>query len=285
MSPNSVQDQADPPLRYFGSQTDGGIASVRELLEYRDLFLMFAIRDLRLQYRQTVIGVAWAVLRPVILMCVFTALFRLLGRIPASDEGAYAVSLYAGLLPWQLFATTLTRSTSSLVANESIITKVYFPRLILVMIPLAVGFVDFLIASVVLLGLMFWYGMTPSITLLAAPFFVGLVVLASFALGTWLSAANALYRDIQYLVPFGVQVGMYVSPIVYEMRVVIPEEWQFLYCLNPMAGAVEGFRWALLGTPCPSIAMVLPSFLISSLMLVGGLLYFRRTERLVADRV
>lgn len=272
-------------LRYYEARSGLDFADLRELWAYRDLFFSLALRDLQVQYRQTIIGVAWAVIRPLILMVVFTTLFRLMGRIPATNTGTYAVSLYAGLLPWQLFATTLGKSTSSLVANESILTKVYFPRLILPLVPIAVGLVDFAIAFVVLLGLMAWYGVALKATILLVPLFVVLAVLVSFALGTWLSAANALYRDIQHAVPFLIQVGMFVSPVVYEMAATIPERWQTVYSLNPMVGVLEGFRWALLGeTPAPLTAIGL-SLVISLVILASGLVYFRKVERVVADRV
>ncbi len=271
-------------LIYYEARGGLGFADFRELWAYRDLFFSLALRDLQVQYRQTFIGVAWAVIRPLTLMIVFTALFRMLGRIPASNEQTYAVTLYAVLLPWQLFATTLTKSTSSLVANEAILTKVYFPRLILPLVPIAVGLVDFAIAFVVLLGLMFWYGVMPTVTILLVPFFVALAVLVSFAFGTWLSAANALYRDIQHAVPFVVQVGMFVSPVIYEMAEV-PEKWRTLYSLNPMVGVLEGFRWSLLGQQEPPLTAIALSIMISAVVLAGGLVYFRRIERFVADRV
>ena len=275
----------DSGLQFYEAKTGLDFADLRELWAYRDLFYSLALRDLQVQYRQTLIGVAWAVIRPLILMVVFTTLFRLLGRIPATNTGTYAVSLYAGLLPWQLFATTLGKSTSSLVANESILTKVYFPRLILPLVPIAVGLVDFAVAFVVLLGLMVWYGVAFSATILLVPLFVALAVLVSFAFSTWLSAANALYRDIQHAVPFLIQVGMFVSPVVYEMSAAVPEKWQTIYSLNPMVGVLEGFRWALLpGTPAPLTAIAL-SITISLVVLAGGLVYFRRIERFVADRV
>jgi lipopolysaccharide transport system permease protein len=284
-SSTDIATAAADGLRYYEARGGLGFADFRELWAFRDLFFSLALRDLQVQYRQTLIGVAWAVIRPLTLMVVFTTLFRMLGRIPAANTGTYAVSLYAGLLPWQLFATTLTKSTCSLVANESILTKVYFPRLILPLVPLAVGLIDFIIAFIVLLGLMLWYAITPTASVLMVPAFVMLTMLISFALGTWLSAANALYRDIEHAVPFVVQVGMFVSPVVYEMAKVVPEKWQTVYSINPMVGVLEGFRWALLGQqPFPLTAVAL-AVTISVTILVGGLIYFRRIERFVADRV
>ncbi len=272
-------------MQYFEASHRLSLIDFRELWAYRDLFLSLVLRDLQVQYRQTIIGVAWAVIRPLTLMVVFSALFRLLGRVPASDSGTYAVSLYAGLLPWQFFSTTLTKSTSSLVANQQILTKVYFPRLILPMVPLAVGLVDFAIAFVVLIGLMIWYGIVPTVGLILLPAFVVLLVLASFAVSTWLCAANALYRDIEHAVPFVIQVGMFISPVVYEMRAVIPESWQGIYSLNPLVGVLEGFRWALLGNEAPPVSSMLFSLVVVLTVLVGGLWYFRGVERSVADRV
>jgi len=276
----------DIPMRFFGQGSVGRAASLRELWAYRDLFLSLALRDLQVQYRQTVIGVLWALIRPVMLMIVFTVLFQLMGKFPAKDPGTYAVTLYTALLPWLMFTNTLTKSTSSLVLNQQILTKVYFPRLILPMVPLAVGLIDFVIAFVVLIGMMVWYSITPSINLLCVPLFVLLAMTASFAIGMWLSAANALYRDIGYAVPFAIQIGMFLSPVVYEMNAVIPQRWQLLYSLNPMVGVLEGFRWALLGgeRAFPFVP-VLFSVGMVMIVLIFGVLYFRRVERFVADRV
>ena len=284
MSGTEVTAAPADGMKYYEARSGLGFADFGELWAYRDLFLSLALRNLQVQYRQTIIGVAWAVIRPLTLMVVFTALFRMLGRIPASNEQTYAVTLFAVLLPWQLFATTLTKSTSSLVANEAILTKVYFPRLILPLVPIAVGLVDFAIAFVVLLGLMFWYGVVPTASILLVPLFVVLAVLVSFAFGTWLSAANALYRDIQHAVPFVVQVGMFVSPVIYELAEV-PEKWRTLYSLNPMVGVLEGFRWSLLGGQQAPLTAIAFSIMISVVVLIGGLIYFRRIERFVADRV
>ncbi len=283
--PASDESKSADGLKYYRARRGWRFVDFQELWAYRDLFFSLASRNFKIQYRQTIIGVAWAIIRPLTLMIVFTAFFKLLGRVPASDERTYAVALYAGLLPWQLFATTLTKSTSSLVENQQILTKVYFPRLILPLVPFAVGVIDFCVAFVVLLGLMTWHGIAPTIGILLVPAFVMMAIATSFAISTWLSAANALYRDIEHAVPFIVQVGMFISPVVYEMRAIVPERWQGIYSLNPMVGVLEGFRWALLGKAQPPWLSLGLSILVTTTILLGGLLYFRRVERFVADRV
>ncbi len=270
---------------WYGQRGRWELLNVRELFAYRDVLWSLMLRDLKVQYRQTIIGVAWAVLRPVTLMIIFTSLFRLLGRLPAEDPGTYVVSLYAGLLPWQLFASSVAKSTSSLVANEAILSKVYFPRIIFPLIPLGVSLVDFAVSLSVLGMMMAWYQIVPSAGLMATPIFILLTLIASVALSSWLSAANALYRDVEYAVPFVLQAGMFVSPVVYEMNAVVPEGWRWLYSLNPLVGPLEGFRWSLLGHPSPPVNSIVLSTMVSLSMLIGGLIYFRHVERTVADRI
>lgn len=266
-------------------QPSRGRASLQlgALWEYRELLYFLAWRDMKVRYKQTVLGAAWAVIQPFCTMVVFSIFFGYLGKIP-SDGIPYPVFAYCALLPWSLFAHALTESSNSLVNNQSLITKVYFPRLIVPIAPLFVGLVDFGIAFVVLIGMMLFYGIVPGITALATPVFVLLAVLTALAVGMWLSALNVQYRDVRYTIPFLTQLWLFATPVAYPSSL-LPEPWRSLYGLNPMAGVVEGFRWALLGStkaPGPLIAVSVGAVLV---LLIGGLLYFTRMERTFADIV
>jgi lipopolysaccharide transport system permease protein len=256
---------------------------LRELWSYRELLYFLAWRDFKVRYKQTALGAAWAVIQPFFTMVVFSIFFGYLGKIP-SDGIPYPVFAYSALLPWSLFAHALNESSNSLVNNQSLITKVYFPRLIIPIAPLFVGLVDFGIAFVVLLGLMLFYGIMPGIALLAAPLFVLLALVTALAVGMWLSALNVQYRDVRYTIPFLTQLWLFATPVAYPSSL-LPEPWRSLYGLNPMAGVVEGFRWALLGlttAPGPLITVSVGAVLA---LLVGGLWYFNRMEQTFADVV
>lgn len=255
----------------------------KELWEFREVLYFLTWRDLAVRYKQTILGVAWAVLQPVLAMVIFSILFGRLAKVP-SDGIPYPVFAYCGLVPWQFFAHAVTESGRSLVTNRNLVTKVYFPRLA---IPLAAGLsglVDFGIAFVVLLGLMAWYGIVPTEAIWMLPGFVALAVGAAFAVGLWLAALNAQYRDIRYTIPFLTQVWLFLTPVVYPASLV-PERWHVLYGLNPMAGVVEGFRWALLGKAEAPGPLIMISAAVTVIALVGGLYYFRRMERTFADVV
>ena len=256
-----------------------------ELWRYRQLLWILALRDVKVRYKQTFVGVAWAVLQPFMTMVVFTLLFKLMGRVPVAEGVPYAVSTYCALLPWQLFATSLTQSSESLVTNQNLITKVYFPRGIVPIAPIIAGLIDFAIAFGILIAMMVFYGITPSWAVVLLPVFVLMAVITSLSVGLWLSALNALYRDIRYAVPFLVQIGMFISPVVYETAEVIPPAWRAVYSLNPMVGVVEGFRWALLGHAHPPIIPMLVSTAAVIVICFTGTLYFRRVERTIADKV
>ncbi len=272
-------------MQFFGPRPGWHLIDLRELWRFRDLVWILALRDIKVRYRQTAVGVLWAILQPFTTMVIFTTLFTLLGRTPSSGDVPYAVAAFCGLIPWQLFANTLTQASGSLVANQNLITKVYFPRAVLPLASLIGSLVDFAIASVILLAMLAWYGITPGWPILLIPVFVGLVMLASLAAGLWLSAANGLYRDVGYVVPFLIQVGFYLSPVVYESGTLIPERWQFVHALNPMVGVLEGFRWALLGHRAPPVESLMISLTGLAVLLIGGMLYFRRVERYLADRI
>jgi lipopolysaccharide transport system permease protein len=264
---------------------------LREFWSYRELAWALAMREVLVRYKQSVLGAAWAVLQPTLTMVVFTLLFGTLfgkGNLPTADGVPYAVSTYCALLPWQLFAQAVTRASQSIVSNQNLITKIYFPRLIIPLAPVIAALVDFAVAFVVLVALMIWYGIMPGPQVVCLPLLVLFAVLSALAFSVWLAAVNAIYRDVQYVVPFLVQFMMYVSPILYTADSVLkgkPAWVQFVYGLNPMAGVAEGFRWALLGTPPPSAVVMASSVAAVTLMLVGGLFYFKRMERSFADVV
>ena len=264
-----------------GEQPPG--KQLRDLWTYRELLYFLAWRDFKVRYKQTALGVAWAVIQPFFTMVVFSIFFGYLGKIP-SDGIPYPVFAYSALLPWSLFAHALNESSNSLVNNQGLITKVYFPRLIIPIAPLFVGLVDFGIAFVVLLGLMLFYGIMPGFALVTAPLFVLLAVVTALAVGMWLSALNVQYRDVRYTIPFLTQLWLFATPVAYPSSL-LPEPWRSLYGLNPMAGVVEGFRWALLGqtqAPGPLIAVSVGAVLA---LLIGGLWYFNRMEQTFADIV
>lgn len=256
----------------------------RDLWNYRELFLFLAWRDILVRYKQTAIGIAWSVLRPFLTMIVFTIVFGTLAKLP-SNGVPYPIMVYAAMLPWQFFANSLSESSNSLIDNANLLTKVYFPRLIVPAGSVIVALVDFFISLVILFGIMAWYRYLPDVRMLLLPFFLALAFLASFGAGLWLSALNVKYRDFRYVVPFLVQFGLYISPVGFSSSIV-PEKWRMLYFLNPMVGVIDGFRWAILGDAFP---VYWPGLLLSAsltmVMFVGGLLYFRNMERSFADVV
>ncbi|MEP7077458.1 MAG: ABC transporter permease [Chthoniobacterales bacterium] len=254
----------------------------RDLFRYRELFYFLAWRDVLVRYKQTVIGVLWAVLRPLLTMIVFTFVFSRIAKLPA--EGVpYPVMVFAAMLPWQLFATSLTEGSGSLINNANLISKVYFPRLIVPASAVIVSFVDFAISMVLLGVLMAVYRVTPGASLLVLPFFTILALLASAGAGVWLAALNVKYRDFRYVVPFIVQFGLYISPVGFSSAIV-PEKWRMLYALNPMVGVIDGFRWCVSHgrTPFPALSLEL-SLVTVAIVLATGIWYFRKTERTFAD--
>ena len=255
---------------------------LHELWAYRELVTSFTLRDIKLRYKQTGLGIAWAVLQPLLTMVIFTVFFGGLAKIP-SDGVPYPLFVLAALLPWTLFAEGLTRSTTSMVTNANIMTKVYFPRLIMPLSSIISPLVDFAVSFIILIAMMVYYGYAPTLNIIFLPLFLLLALATSLGVGLWLSALNVKYRDFQYTVPFIIQIGMFASPVVYASSLV-PESLRVWYGLNPMAGVIEGFRWALLGTGTPS-AMVLVSVGMVIVLLVSGMFYFRRMEQYYADIV
>ena len=263
---------------------DGGLGrELRELWAYRELLYFLAWRDLKVRYKQTVLGGVWAILQPFLAMVVFSVFFGHLGKMP-SDGIPYPVFAYSALLPWSLFAHALNESGNSLINNRSLITKVYFPRLIIPLAPLFVGLVDFAVASGVLIGMMVFYGIVPGVAALAAPGFVVLALLTALSVGLWLSALNVRYRDVRYTIPFLMQLWLFATPVVYPSSL-LPEPWRPLLGLNPMSGVVEGFRWALVGQAGAPGWLLAVSVVVVVVLLVGGLWYFACTARTFADVV
>jgi lipopolysaccharide transport system permease protein len=254
----------------------------RDLFRYRELFYFLAWRDVLVRYKQTVIGILWAVLRPLLTMAVFTFVFSRIAKLPA-DGVPYPVMVFAAMLPWQLFATSLSEGSNSLIGNANLISKVYFPRLIVPASAVIVSFVDFAISMVLLGVLMAIYKVWPGWPILMLPVFTALALLASAGAGIWLAALNVKYRDFRYVVPFIVQFGLYLSPVGFSSNIV-PSQWRLLYSVNPMVGVIDGFRWAVSGakTAFPVQSLEL-SLIVSALVLATGIWYFRKTERTFAD--
>jgi lipopolysaccharide transport system permease protein len=255
----------------------------KDLWRYRELFAILAWRDIAVRYKQTFIGVAWALIRPFLTMVVFTVIFGRLARLPSQGDAPYAVLVFAGMLPWQFFSTALSTCSDSLLGNANLLTKVYFPRLIVPAAAVITSFVDFLISFVILAGLMLWYQWWPTWRLLTLPLWVAVAFAASMGAGLWLASLNVQYRDFRFVVPFIVQLGLYVSPVGFSSAIV-PERWQLLYALNPMVGVIEGFRWAIIGQGAfiNPLGFVM-SMAIVALMLASGIRQFRRMEKRFAD--
>jgi lipopolysaccharide transport system permease protein len=253
----------------------------RDLWRYRELFYFLAWRDILVRYKQTVIGVAWAVLRPVLTMLVLTFIFGKLAKLPSGGV-PYPILVFCGMLPWQFFASAFMDSGNSLVSNSGMISKVYFPRLVVPVSSVITSFVDFLISSVLLCCLMAYYGFVPGPSVIVLPLFVMLAFATALGAGLWVSALMVRYRDFRFIVPFVVQFGLYISPVGFSSSVV-PDEWRLLYSLNPMVGVIDGFRWAILGEQ----NIFLPGLAISvagvTLIILSGIWYFRKTERTFAD--
>lgn len=254
----------------------------QDLWRYRELFYFLAWRDILVRYKQTAIGIAWALIRPFLTMVVFTLVFGKLAKLP-SEGAPYPILVFAAMLPWQFFSNALGECSNSLISNSNLISKVYFPRLIVPISAVIVSFVDFMISGIILLGLMAWYNFVPDWRILTLPLFIGVAFAASMGVGLWLAALNVEYRDFRYIVPFIMQFGLYISPVGFSSSIV-PEQWRLLYSLNPMVGVIDGFRWAILGGDSK---IYWPGFTLSLalvvLLLVSGIWYFRKMERTFAD--
>ncbi|MDZ8068395.1 MAG: ABC transporter permease [Nostoc sp. DedQUE08] len=254
----------------------------QDIWKYRELFYFLAWRDILVRYKQTAIGLSWALLRPFLTTVVFTVVFGVLLKAPSAGA-PYPIVVFSAMLPWQFFSNALSECSNSLISNSNLISKVYFPRLIVPTSAVIVSFVDFMISAIILLGFMAWYNFVPDWRILTLPLFIAIAFAAAMGSGLWLAALNVEYRDFRYIVPFIVQFGLYISPVGFSSSVV-PEQWRLLYSLNPMVGVIDGFRWAILGK---DFAIYLPGFLLSVglviLVLITGIYYFRRMERKFAD--
>ena len=252
-----------------------------ELWSHREILYFLTWRDLKIRYKQTVLGALWAVIQPLMMMVIFTVVFGNFAKVP-SDGLPYPIFAYSALVPWNFFGSALNRCIGSLVANTNIISKVYFPRLIVPISATLSGLVDFAISFVILLGMVFWLGIVPGWGILALPLFILLALLTALGIGLWFAALNVKYRDIGHGIPLLVQLWMYASPVAYPVSLV-PEKWRWLYKLNPMTGVIEGFRWALLGKESPDFGALGISAAVVLALLVGGTVYFKRTERTMVD--
>jgi lipopolysaccharide transport system permease protein len=254
----------------------------KDLWRYRELLYFLSWRDLLVRYKQTALGIIWALLRPFLTMVVFTIVFGKLGKFP-SDGTPYPVMVFAALLPWQFFANSLSEASNSLIGNANLISKVYFPRLIIPASAVITSFVDFFISGGILIGLMAWYRYVPGWRIITLPLFIAVAFAAAMGMGLWLTALNVKYRDFRHIVPFVIQFGLYISPVGYSSAI-IPDRWRLLYSLNPMVGVIDGFRWAILRD---GATINWPSFLLSNglvmVFLVTGIWYFRKTEKTFAD--
>jgi lipopolysaccharide transport system permease protein len=256
-----------------------------DLWRYRELFRVLAWRDLAVRYKQTVIGAAWAIIRPVITMLVFTVIFGRIAKLPSDGTAPYPLMVFAGLLPWTFFSTGLSEASNSLINNANLISKVYFPRLIVPIATIVVAFVDFLISFLILVLLMAWYQYPPDWRILALPAFTLLAFLVSMGPALWITALNVKYRDFRYVIPFIVQLGLYVSPVGFSSSVV-PEQWRLFYSLNPMVGVIDGFRWCILGGQSPVyLPGLAASVVVAAFFLWFGIHRFRSTEKTFADLI
>jgi lipopolysaccharide transport system permease protein len=281
---NVAPTDPDPIPKIRIEPSDGWSAlKLLDIWRRRDLVYLFVWRDLKVRYKQTILGAAWAVIQPVVTMVIFSIIFGRLAGMP-SDGSPYPIFTFTALLPWYYFSSSLSRVTHSVVAEAHLISKIYFPRLIVPLSGVVGGLVDFAVSFFVLLAMMIWFGLIPTWTVLALPLFLLLVAATALGVGLWLSALNVRYRDIGHVMPFVIQCWFFASPIIYPTTM-IPEKWRLLYSLNPLVGVVEGFRWALLGKQAPKLDVLAASAVGVAAALVTGTLYFTRVERTFADTV
>jgi lipopolysaccharide transport system permease protein len=256
----------------------------KDIWRYRELFFILTWRDIKVRYKQTVIGAAWSIIRPVLTMIVLTVVFGKIANLPSEGTAPYAIMVYAAMLPWQFFANSLSESSNSLVGNANLISKVYFPRMIIPASAVITSFVDFIISFVILMVLMIGYQFAPDWKIIFLPLFLPLAFFSAFGIGLWLTALNVKYRDFRYIVPFIVQFGLYVSPVGFSSRIV-PEKWRLLYSVNPMVGVIDGFRWCILGESNIYVPGFILSVGVTVLFMIIGIFYFRKTEKKFADHI
>lgn len=284
MSDQATAAAPAPPIPERVIRARSGLVPINfsDLYRYRELLLFLTWRDILIRYKQTAIGVLWAIIQPVLTTVIFTFIFSRMAKLPSGGQ-PYPLMVFAGLLPWQLFANAISESSNSVVSAGQMVSKIYFPRLIIPAASTMSGLVDLMISMVLLMLMMMWYGVSFHARLLVIPLFIFVAITAAFGAGLWLSSLNVKYRDVRFVVPFIVRMGFYVSPVGFNSSIV-PEKWRFLYCLNPMVGVIDGFRWAILG---PEFAPYWPGFCVSlaviAAMLVSGAYYFRYSEKTFAD--
>jgi lipopolysaccharide transport system permease protein len=291
MTQTSIKTRASEETLFLRPSRGWTALNLLDLWRYRELIYFLIWRDIKVRYKQTILGASWAILQPFLTMVVFTIFFGKLANMP-SDNVPYPIFSYTGLLPWGLFTKAISDAGRSMITNRSMITKVYFPRLSIPLASVLSGLVDFGLAFLVLIGMMIFYNNNPSLgyhttitpAILTLPFFLLLALVTSLGVGLWLSALNVLYRDINYILPFLTQFWLFITPIAYPASL-IPPKWQLIYSLNPMTGVVEGFRWALLSADTAPKPMLAVSSIIAVLVMVSGLYYFRRMERSFADEI
>ena len=281
MKDTSMSIPSELPRTRREASAGWAMPKFRELWEFRELLYFFAWRDIKVRYKQTVMGVLWAIIQPFFTMVIFSLFFGRLANVP-SDGVPYPVFSYTGLVPWTFFANALSQASNSLVVNANMVKKIYFPRLALPIATVLAGIVDFVLAFIVLLGIMFFYHIVPTINVIWLPFFSLLALVTSIGVSLWFSAMNVQFRDVRYTIPFLTQTWLFLTPIAYPSSS-IPEPWRTIYGLNPMAGVVEGFRWALLGTGTAPGPMTVVSALVALILFVSGAFYFRRMEQSFAD--
>ncbi len=277
--------QSDPDTIILRPSRGWSALNLADLWRYRELIFFLTWRDIKVRYKQTVLGVAWAVIRPVITMVIYSLIFGNLAQLD-SEGVPYSIFTYVALLPWQLFSKAMNDAGRSMVSNRNMVTKIYFPRLVIPVSTILSGLVDFLVAFVILIGMMIYFQVPITLNVLYLPLFLLLALVTALGVGLWFSALNVYYRDVAYVLPFLTEVWKYITPVAYSAQY-ITGKWQFIYALNPMAGVVQGFRWALLGTALDSSAQttILISVIVAIVVLISGLFYFRRMERSFADMV
>ena len=284
MSEATQPTKPEMPLLVIRASKGWSALNLRDLWVYRELIYFLTWRDIKVRYKQAALGVAWALLQPLLTMIIFSVILGNLLHVPTENGIPYPVFSFVALLPWQLFANALQKSGISLVGNANLLTKIYFPRLVIPLSAVAAGLVDFLISFVVLFGLMWYYHIKVTWNILWLPLLILLALLTALSVGLWLSALNVQYRDVQQMIPFVIQAWFYASPVVYSAGIIPSTKWQLVYALNPMAGVIQGFRWALLGTQPPDAALAVSSAVVL-ILLVTGVYFFKRMERTFADIV
>lgn len=284
-SPSSIEDSTIETPTLVLRPSDGWVSlQLDKLWQYRELLFFLTWRDVKIRYKQTILGAAWAIIQPFMTMIVFSLFFGNLAQIP-SDDIPYPIFSYAALVPWTFFASGLAKSSQSLVSNANLIKKVYFPRLIIPISNVLSGVFDFILAFIVLLLMMVYFQIIPTVNIVWLPIFLLLALVTSLGVGLWLSAMNVQFRDVRYIIPFITQFWLFITPIAYPSSLIENETLRFIYGLNPMAGVIEGFRWALLGTDTAPNAIIIASSVVSVLLFLSGLYYFRRMEKSFADVV